>query len=187
MKHLRILFIGNSHTYVNGVPALVRDLAAADGYEVDVTMIAHGGWYLWQHVQEPDVPFNIKYGHYDYVVLQEHSHPFDSIVAYWQAMHTLVDWIREAGSTPVLYGTWSQKAEPFMQERMNAFNRDLVRDTGAVYAGVGESWWAYMQSRPEIDLYYEDGAHASPEGSAYAAHVIWEAIRQDAAEKPGLA
>ena len=50
MKHLRILFIGNSHTYVNGVPALVRDLAAADGYEVDVTMIAHGGWYLWQHV-----------------------------------------------------------------------------------------------------------------------------------------
>ena len=77
MKHLRILFIGNSHTYVNGVPALVRDLAASDGYEVDVTMIAHGGWYLWQHVQEPDVPFNIKYGHYDYVVLQEHSHPFD--------------------------------------------------------------------------------------------------------------
>ena len=178
MSRLRILFIGNSHTYVNEVPALVQKMAAADGIEVDVTMIAHGGWYLWQHVQEPDVWFNIHRGGYDYVVLQEHSHPFDSLDEYREAVYTLVNWIRESGSTPVLYGTWSMKAEPFEQERMNAFNRQLVQETGAVYAGVGEGWWTYQLSHPEIDLYAEDGAHASPEGSAYAAHVIWETIAQ---------
>ncbi len=57
-------------------------------------MLAHGGWYLHQHVEEPDARFNIKYGHYDYVVLQEHSHPFDDVPGYIEAATTLASWIR---------------------------------------------------------------------------------------------
>ena len=29
-----------------------------------------------QHVAEPDVRFDILFGNYDYVILQEHAHPF---------------------------------------------------------------------------------------------------------------
>ena len=58
-RRLRILFIGNSHTYFNDMPAMVAEKARKAGFDCEVTMIAHGGWYLEQHVQEPDVRFNI--------------------------------------------------------------------------------------------------------------------------------
>ena len=55
MKKLRILFIGNSHTYYNDMPNMVAEKSRKEGYDCEVTMIAHGGWFLEQHVQEPDV------------------------------------------------------------------------------------------------------------------------------------
>ena len=59
MKKLRILFIGNSHTYYNDMPNMVAEKSRKEGYDCEVTMIAHGGWFLEQHVQEPDVRFNM--------------------------------------------------------------------------------------------------------------------------------
>ena len=154
-------------------------MAREEGYECDVTMLAHGGWYLHQHVKEPDVRFNIKFGHYDYVVLQEHSHPFASIPDYIEAVKKLVGWIREAGSKPVIYGTWSRKDDEPAQETMNEVNRKLADDVGALYAAVGESWWAYKNSWPDIEMYEEDGSHASVQGIGFAAKIIWETIVTD--------
>ena len=177
-KALRVLFIGNSHTFVNDLPAILQRIAGEAGYHVEVTMIAHGGWYLHQHVQEPDVPFNIHYGHYDFVVLQEHAHPFDCIEEYREAAATLVQWCKEAGSVPVIYGSWAQKAEEFEQARMNEEHENLAERLGAVLAPVGEGWWEHMRAHPEQDMYLEDGAHASPAGSTFAAQVIWDTIRK---------
>lgn len=178
-KKVKILFIGNSHTYYHDLPAWVALMAKEEGYECDVTMLAHGGWYLYQHAEEPDVRFNIKYGHYDYVVLQEHSHPFDCIPEYREAAEILISWIREAGSTPVIYGTWSMKEEEPVQEYMNTVNRKLAEDLDALYAPVGESWWSYKSSWPEIEMYDEDGAHASERGIEFAAKIIWITIETD--------
>ena len=52
-KKLRLLFIGNSHTYYNDMPLMAAKKARAAGYDCEVTMIAHGGWFLEQHVAEP--------------------------------------------------------------------------------------------------------------------------------------
>ena len=178
-NHLKILFIGNSHTYYHNLPAWVALMAREEGCDCDVTMLAHPGWYLHQHVQEPDVRFNIKYGHYDYVVLQEHSHPFDDIPGYIEAAKTLAGWIREAESTLVIYGTWSRKDEKPVQETMNRVNRKLADDLGALYAPVGESWWPYNESWPQIEMYDEDGSHASEHGIEFAAKIIWRTIEID--------
>ena len=180
---VRVLFIGNSHTYFNDMPQILKVIAAEEGYAADVVMIAHGGWYLKQHTAEPDVAFNIKYGHYDYVVLQEHSHPFDHLDDYDEAVSILSGWIREAGSVPVIYGTWSMKSELQEQERMNRTNRELSEKYHTLLAPVGESWWSYMQSWPQIEMYAEDGAHASPQGSEFAAKIIWTTIRNDRMRK----
>ena len=177
--HIRILFIGNSHTFVNDLPHTVAVMAEENGLQADVTMIAHGGWYLKQHTAEPDVPFNIQYGHYDYVVLQEHSHPFDHLEYYEEAMKTLAGWIHAAGSVPVIFGTWSTKREPEKQEYMNETNRRLAAENHTLLAPVGEGWWTVQTSCPEMDLYWQDGEHASPAGSEYAAKIIWNTILTD--------
>ena len=77
MKTVKILFVGNSHTYNCDIPYRVKLLAAADKIDCQVAMNAHGGWTLYQHSKEPDVPFNLRYGGYDFAVFQEHAHPFD--------------------------------------------------------------------------------------------------------------
>ena len=46
----------------------------------------------------------------------------------------------------------------------------------ALLAPVGENWWSYMKSWPDLEMYDADGAHASLVGSDFAAKYIWEAI-----------
>ena len=42
-RTVKILFIGNSHTYYHDLPACVALIAQEEGYECEVTMLAHGG------------------------------------------------------------------------------------------------------------------------------------------------
>ena len=182
-KDLSILFIGNSHTYFNDMPLMVKDRADDDGFNCRVTMLAHPGWFLSQHVEEPEVRFNILYGGYDYVVLQEHAHPFGPEEGFLNAAIILNKMIREAGSTPVIYECWSQKNEPEMQDHMNEVHKHIADEIKALLAPVGENWWDYKHSWPDLEMYADDGAHASPAGSDFAAKYIWETIYDDIARK----
>ena len=178
-KPLSILFIGNSHTYYNDMPLMVRQRAIECGYDCRVTMIAHGGWFLAQHAEEPDVRFNILYGGYDYVVLQEHAHPFGPVEKLRDAAVIINNWIREAGSTPVIYDTWARKSESERQEEMNVAHKLVADEIDALLAQVGVNWWDYQKCWPELEMYDEDGAHASAAGSDFAAKHIWETILTD--------
>lgn len=178
-KKLRILFIGNSHTYFNDMPEMVAEQFRKEQYDCEVTMIAHGGWFLEQHANEPDVRFNILYGHYDYVVLQEHAHPFGPEEKFYGAVRQLNQWILEAGSKGVIYMTWAKKDEEFNQERMTLAHEQIADELGMLLAPVGKYWWEYLRSYPDIEMYYKDGQHASPDGSRFAAKYIWNAIETD--------
>ena len=179
MKILKLLFIGNSHTYYNDMPLMVKRRAEEAGYSCRVTMIAHGGWFLAQHAEEPDVRFNILYGDYDYVILQEHAHPFGPEEGFLEAAVKLNALIRQAGSKPIIYETWAKKDEPEAQENMNIVHRRVAEGISALLAPVGENWWGYMKSWPDLEMYDADGAHASRAGSDFAAKHIWEEIRSD--------
>ena len=182
MRKLRILFIGNSHTYYNDMPDMVARRFREQGYDCEVTMIAHGGWFLEQHVQEPDVKFNILHGHYDYVVLQEHSHPFGPEEKLFNAVRQLNEWICEANAKTLLYMTWAKKDEPDQQERMTKAFYQIAEEIGAMLAPVGELWWQYRKEHPEVEMYADDNAHASKEGSEFAACCIWNTIQKNEKE-----
>ena len=176
---MKVLFIGNSHTYYNDMPSLVKRRLDEEGYDCHVTMLAHPAWFLAQHVEDPEAKFNIRFGGYDYVVLQEHAHPFGPEEKFFEAVRTLTDWIKEAGATPVIYLTWAQKNEPEAQQRMTDAHKRIAEETGSLLAHVGDEWWGYMRSWPELEMYADDGAHASPAGSDFAAKMIESEILHD--------
>ncbi len=182
-KQLRILFIGNSHTYFNDMPILVKKRFDEQGYDCSVTMLAHPGWFLAQHVEDPEARFNIIYGEYDYVVLQEHAHPFGPVDKFFDAVRALTGWIKESGSTPVLYITWARKNEPEAQQQMTNAHIQIAEETGSLLAHAGDTWWEYMESHPNSEMYAGDGEHASPAGSDYAAKMIESAILDDLLRK----
>ena len=79
----------------------------------------------------------------------------------------------------MIYGTWAKKEEEPVQATMNDVNRKLAKDIDALYAPVGESWWPYKASWPDIEMYDADGAHASERGIEFAAKIIWITIAAD--------
>ena len=113
------------------------------------------------------------------MVLQEVAQPFGPEERYEEAAAALCKWIREAGSTAVFYGTWAAEDDPESQPSMNAAHRRIAAENGGLLAPVGEHWWDYKASHPDIKMYAPDGEHASREGSDFAARYIWETIRAD--------
>ncbi len=178
-QSLNLLFLGNSHTFYNDMPQLVKRRAIDLDYDCHVTMLAHPGWFLIQHTQDPEARFNILYGGYDYIILQEHAHPFGPEEDFIRATRTLNTWIREAGAVPIIYEIWAKKDEPKLQPHMNEVHKRVAKEIDALIAPVGEEWWEYMRSWPDLELYDADGAHASRAGSDFAAKMIWEEIRHD--------
>jgi hypothetical protein len=176
---IKVLFIGNSHTYYNNMPSLVKRRLDEEGYDCHVTMLAHPGWFLAQHVEDPEAKFNILFGAYDYVVLQEYAHPFGPEEKFFEAVRTLTSWAKESGATSVIYLTWAQKNEPEAQQRMTDAHKKIAEETGSLLAHVGDEWWSYMHSWLDLEMYDEDGAHASPAGSDFAAKMIESEILRD--------
>lgn len=174
---MRVLFIGNSHTYYNDMPHIFAGLCREKGIDIEVTMLAHGGKGWDFHLQEPEVRFNILYGGYDAVILQHTAHPMGDPAVMNASGRQLIGLVREAGARPVLYMTWTKKADgESAQPAMSEAYRKLQQETGCELAPVGERWWKFHREHPEIELYAEDGQHASPDGSRLAASVIAETL-----------
>ncbi len=169
----RVLFIGNSHTYFNDMPYIFAKICRRSGVDVEVTMLTHGGKGWDFHVDEPEILFNIKYGNYDAVVLQHSAHPMGDLEIMRACGEKLITWVKEAGARPILYMTWTTKADgQEAQPVMSGAYRTLAERMQCELAPVGEVWWKYHELTPETELYAGDGQHASAAGSAAAAYVI---------------
>ena len=92
---MRILFIGNSHTYFNDMPHLCAELLRAAGKDVEVTMLTRGGETLHGHILSEQTRFNILFGHYDWVILQEATGDFPSKAQYMADVTVLKGWCDE--------------------------------------------------------------------------------------------
>ena len=68
---MKILFLGNSHTFVHYVPARFQRFCADHGEAVDVTMLTHPGVGLDWHLKQSQTYFNLLCGGYDAVVLRQ--------------------------------------------------------------------------------------------------------------------
>src|SRR5438034_11816170 len=69
----RVLFIGNSYTYVNDLPAMFAGLAQSGGHRVETGMVAVGGSTLGEHAASVATAAKLTSARWDLVVLQEQS------------------------------------------------------------------------------------------------------------------
>ena len=174
---MRVLFIGNSHTYVNDMPQIFAEICRKAGVATEVTMLTHGGMGWDFHEVQPEVRFNIRYGNYDAVVLQHTAHPMGDLDVMHESGSHLIEWVKEANAKPILYMTWTAKrdgaaAQPGMSEPY----RRLAREYGCAIAPVGEAWWRFHAVCPDAELYAPDGEHASLTGSTLAAYTVASVI-----------
>ena len=67
----RVLFIGDSYTYVNDLPTTFADLAWAAGHRVDAVTLATGGESLAGHVADASTETTIDSETWNTIVLQD--------------------------------------------------------------------------------------------------------------------
>ncbi len=175
MREKKTLFIGNSHTYYNDMANMFKMLCNADENipNVSVTMLASGGKTLDWHAEQPETPFNILYGEYDYIVLQQAAHPFGGKDELISGAKRLNEWIRRTDAETVAYMTWAEKRFPENQETMSRAYEEMAEELPCILAPVGRVWQDFRRDIPQIELYDVDGEHACMCGSFLAACVIY--------------
>ena len=76
MEKLRVLFVGNSHTFFNDMPTIFQMFCRENGIDAEVVMQAHPGVHLsWHLSQQWELRYGLVQGHFDYMVFQQAAHP----------------------------------------------------------------------------------------------------------------
>ena len=104
---MKVLFIGNSHTFFNDMPELfARFVEKTTGEKPEVVMLAYGGRdYQWHRKEYFAVRFNLMYGGYDYCVLQQAAHPYPEKESTMEYGGMLIELCKKYGVKPVVYMT----------------------------------------------------------------------------------
>jgi hypothetical protein len=186
---LRVLFLGNSYTYVNDLPGTFAALARAGGHRVEVGMVAAGGETLAGHVASADTTARLQPGRWDVVVLQEQSEiPADAHARQGgmePAAATLAATIRGIGARPVLFETWAHEGGwpedglagyDVMQAAIDAGYDEASAALSVPVVPVGAAWSAAHTARPDLPLWQSDGSHPTLEGTWLAAAVFYAAL-----------
>jgi Domain of unknown function (DUF4886) len=185
----RVLFIGNSYTYVNDLPAVFAKLAGAGRHGVEAGMAAQGGWTLSNHESSSETLDELKSSQWAYVVLQEQSEipsvEQARIGQMYPAARDLVRRIRDTGATPLFFETWAhrdgwpengmQNYESMQFQIDNGYLR-ITQELNAPMAPVGFAWLQVRRQDPQLNLWQADGSHPNEAGTYLAACVFYSVI-----------
>ena len=167
------------------MPALfARMCGELTGETPEVTMLAYSGRSLaWHREEYFALRFALLHGRYDFCVIQQQAHPFPGEEVTEAGVREIAALCQKAGTKPVLYLTWAEKAKPENAPVMSRCCRRLAEQYGALLCPVGEIFEALRDTG--IPLYWQDGEHASPYG-AYLAAAAFAALLCGTRELDGL-
>jgi hypothetical protein len=190
---LKVLFLGNSHTYFNDMPQLFSSLSESGGRPVIIDSNTPGGCTLQQHSNNPTSLDKIRQGIWDYVVLQENSqYPVIDYFRYnsmYPAARILDSVITEYDGQTAFFMNWGWRyggqceidgyQSPFfedyfqMQDSMTSAYTEIAVELAAVLAPVGEAWRTAVTWDPNLVLWHTDNYHPALNGSYLTACVFY--------------
>ena len=168
---LHVLFIGNSFTWVNDVPGMVKNMILSDGSGRTPSVRLVQAPHLED--AEKDGTYWINYRHWDFVVLQgamvSTSHQFN----YGQDTGiALAKLAKKSGASVLLYSEWGRRGIDETQYTENVY-RVIADASDTEVVPVGRIWDTVRAANGGVDLWQPDGNHALPEGSFIAATAIY--------------
>lgn len=183
---VKLLFIGNSLTYVGNLPAVLDTLAASRKKPLQSDMIVKGGATLAERVADGSVERALSAKRYDYVVLQERGG--DIICAFGPtsckdadaSLSALVRIVAAHGATPILLGTY--QAMPQVSAALVAAESAGASRLSIAYVPVSDRFQTAMKSAPAAEWIYADGVHPGHDLVLLEAALIY---RQVFGELPG--
>lgn len=176
----RVLFVGNSLTYVGNVPAVLSALAEANGEPVASDMIVKGGATLTDRVADGSVARALKEKNYTALVLQERGGDLicaftpDSCAQSREAIKALVALAKEQDVNVVLLGTYQPLPE--VSQRLIKEESTAAAEAGIPYIEVSEKLQQLRRTAPELTWLANDGMHPGKDLALLNAVLIYKTL-----------
>lgn len=173
-KPLRILFIGNSHTQVNDLPAMMKSLIESDGSGRVVETARFFEDFLNDGVNDRAACQALNDPKWDVVVLQgakassSHRYKYNN-----DGCAALARMARRVGSRTLFFVEWPRRGWDESEFQMNVYRPIAQAAPGSELVPVCYAWDAILKKSPNLDLWAPDGNHASPLGTYLAANVFY--------------
>ncbi|MCL7713382.1 SGNH/GDSL hydrolase family protein [Stenotrophomonas mori] len=162
----RILFVGNSLTYVGNLPATFAAMARANGHDVHSAMIVQGGATLAQRMADGSVRRALVRYRPAVLVLQERGGDLvclpdeEACRQSRQAVRTLARAGREAGARVLLLGSYPSL--PRASAAIVEEERAAATQAGIGYIEISESLRRLSGKATSSAWYDADGMHPGP-------------------------
>lgn len=174
---VRVLFVGNSLTYVNDLPSMVVKLAERDGLTVVTESVARPDFSLADHLADGTFARRLREERWNFIVMQQGPSALpESRAELIRSAIAIAKLAREAGAEPVLFMVWPSKSRSFDFDRVSESYRQAAAAANARLAAAGDAWRDAWKKDPSLQLYGPDGFHPSEAGSRLAAETIARAI-----------
>jgi hypothetical protein len=174
---VRVLFIGNSLTATNDVPALVQAMASSGGVKVECEACTLPGASLEDHWNDGTGRRLLAGGKWHFVVLQQGPSSLPQSQVHLRQWSTR--WARAArqrGARPALYMVWPMEGQKNGFELVARSYRSAARASGSLLLGAGDAWRDVSRDAGAPALYLPDRLHPTPAGSYLAALVITQRL-----------
>ncbi len=192
----RILFIGNSYTFMNDLPGTFAKLSESGGHPVKADISAIANNTLAKHTKNKKTVEKIKNGKWNYVVLQEHSigtvidsfrtkytYPaveyLDSLIKIKKAKTLLyMTWGRKKGGIQILDSLSTKRYKDYfeMQKDLEKEYKELGKKFGAKVVPAGLAWQNVIKKYYFSDLWNEDESHPNLEATYLNACVFYATV-----------
>lgn len=189
----KVLFIGNSYTYVNDLPGMISSIATSLGDQVTHDSQTPGGTTFQGHTQSATTWNKINSQIWDVVVLQaqsqEPSFPDAQVnsgtIPYAIQLADSV-YANNFCSEVMMYMTWGRKnGDPQwapistfdgMNGRLRSAYLRIADSVQGSVSPVGSAWKYVIDNYPTIELYSADESHPSVAGTYLTACTFYASI-----------
>jgi hypothetical protein len=179
-----VLFIGNSLTESNDLPARVADITAAAGHPLRTSGVTLSGASLLDHWEDGEAVRSIREGRWSVVVLQQGPSTLaESRTELIASTKQFAAEIRRAGARPALLTVWPRPGQ--QASAVSASYRAAAEANDALLLPAGDAWTILAARDPSIALTESDGFHPSVLGTYAAALTVACALIPE--DRPALA
>ena len=174
---LRVLFVGNSLTYTNDLPAMVTRIAALDHRRLETRTVAQPNYSLADHLQSRAFRAVLQ-ERWDFVVLQQGPSSLPESRA--QLIHdarTIADLLHQRSrATIALLMVWPPRARAHSWDRVIGSYTEAASAVDGLLIPAGLYLRQALRNDPTLPLLAEDGFHPTTAGTYLAALATYHAI-----------
>lgn len=195
-QETKVLFIGNSYTYVNDLPGMFDSISTHLNKPVITGSKTNGGYTFQNHYNDAQTFNAIHQNDWNLIVLQaqsqEPSFPYSQVTTNTLPYSNLLaDSAFASGecTNVMYYMTWGRENGDPQWDSINTFDKMNQRlydaymrfadEADAMVSPVAVAWKYIRDNHPTIQLYSGDGSHPSLAGTYLIACTFYAAVFQE--------